>query len=79
MRVDPVARAVANIVRAAVAWQDVAFRDRAAARRPGVEQEEAKARLFGAVEAWKAARKSERFAEEAPTARTKRPSERPKR
>jgi hypothetical protein len=68
---DPVAVVVANIVKAAVGWAEVAIRDRAASRKPSVEQEECKARLFASVEAYKAARRAEKFEEERPTTRIK--------
>jgi hypothetical protein len=70
-RGDPIAVAVANVVKAAFAWQELALRDRAASRRVGVEQQEAQARLFAAVEALKAARRADKFLEEQPTSRMK--------
>jgi hypothetical protein len=66
---DPLPRAIGNIVRAALAWQAIAFADRAASRRASVEQEECKARLFAAVESYKSARRAEKWDEEAPTKR----------
>ena len=67
MRADPVAVAVANVVKAAIAWRTTALRARAAGRLVSAEVSEAEGRVFAAVQAYEEARKAEKFVEEAPT------------